>query len=89
MSKFPARYALRRLSSDAREDLTWWRDTLPFYNGIHLFAQSRPLVALYTDASDTGLGLFYFATSTRDQAKEWRSNSPSLPISQAAIIHAS
>ena len=88
LQSFSSRYALRRLSHDAREDLTWWKDTLPFFNGIHLFAPERPLIALYTDASDTGLGLFFFHTSSQDRAKDWRSAAPTLPLTQAAIIDA-
>lgn len=56
----PHQRSVRRLSHDSREDLAWWRDTIPLFNGIHFFEESRPLVALYTDACDSGLGLFFF-----------------------------
>ena len=69
LASFPSPYTLRRLLYNAREDLTWWKDTLHLWNGIYLFAPSRPLVALYTDASDTGLGFFFFPVSSTDHAK--------------------
>lgn len=88
MLGFPSQFALRRLSNDAREDLTWWCTTLHLYNGIHLFSITRPLLALYTDASDNGLGFFYFPTSSAQDAGNWRAAAPTLSSLQAAMIPA-
>jgi hypothetical protein len=82
-------HAIRRLSHDSREDLTWWKDTLPLFNGIYLFHENRPAVALYTDACNSGLGLFFFVTTSHDHACDWRSAAPDLPYTHAAIINAS
>ncbi|KAJ6102334.1 hypothetical protein N7486_004761 [Penicillium sp. IBT 16267x] len=67
----PHQRSVRHLSHNSREDLAWWRDTLPLFNGIHFFEKSRPLVALYTDACDSGLGLFFFYASLWDSAGDW------------------
>jgi hypothetical protein len=80
------RTRLRRLSSLTREDLVWWRDTLPLYNGTFFFKEPRPLIALYTDASDVGLGFFFFHTPSFDYAREGRCGNRTLPSSQAAAI---
>lgn len=85
----PHQRSVRRLSHDSREDLAWWRDTLPLFNGIHFFEKSRPLVALYTDACDSGLGLFFFYAPSRDSAGDWMSAAPYLPSTHAAIVDAS
>ncbi|KAJ5117535.1 hypothetical protein N7448_011167 [Penicillium atrosanguineum] len=85
----PHQRSVRRLSHDSREDLAWWRDTLPLFNGIHFFEESRPLVALYTDACDLGLGLFFFYSPSRDSARDWMSAAPYLSSTHAAIVDAS
>lgn len=85
----PYQRSLRRLSHDSREDLAWWTDTIPFFNGIHFFKKSRPLVALYTDACDSGLGLFFFFAPSRDSAGDWLSAAPYLPSTHAAIVDVS
>ena len=84
-----SRFAQRRLSHSARADLRWWTETLPAFNGIHLFRTDRPAIALYTDACDTGLGIFFFHTSSLSHASDWRTAAQSLPSTQAAIINAS
>ena len=90
LSSFPPHQrSVRRLSHDSRNDLAWWRDTLPLFNGIHLFNKKRPLVALYTDACNSGLGFFFFYTSSQDLARDWMSAAPHLPSSHASIMDAS
>lgn len=90
LASFPSHQrSVRRLSHDSRGDLAWWRDTLPLFNGIHFFNKSRPLVALYTDACDLGLGLFFFYASSWDSARDWMSAAPHLPSTHAAIVDAS
>ncbi|KAJ5976604.1 hypothetical protein N7481_010311 [Penicillium waksmanii] len=51
--------------------------------------KAAPLVALYTDACDSGLGLFFFFTPSRDSARDWLSAAPYLPSTHAAIVDAS
>lgn len=90
LASFPSHQrSVRRLSHDSRRDLAWWRDTLPLFNGIHFFEKSRPLVALYTDACDLGLGLFFFYAPSWDSARDWMSAAPHLPSTHAAIVDAS
>ncbi|KAJ5385651.1 hypothetical protein N7509_008192 [Penicillium cosmopolitanum] len=85
----PHQHSLRRLSHDSHEDFAWWTDTIPFFNGIYFVEKSRPLVALYTDACDSGLGLFFFYAPSRDSAGDWLSAAPYLPSTHAAIVDAS
>lgn len=55
-----SQFVRRRLSSEVREDLTWWSEFLPTYNGVLFFdPRSRPTIQVYTDAYLQGLGSFY------------------------------
>lgn len=55
-----SKFIRRRIPSDLRNDLVWWRDLLPQWNGVCFFDTiSRPVISLYTDASGIGLGGFY------------------------------
>lgn len=50
-----------RVPALVREDLIWWNLLLPAYNGVFFFDHdNRPPIQLYTDASMTGLGEFYY-----------------------------
>ncbi len=51
----------RRIPGWVREDLEWWNDLLPAYNGV-LFVDtcSRHTINLYTDTYLYGLGGFFF-----------------------------
>ncbi|KAJ5413769.1 hypothetical protein N7509_000396 [Penicillium cosmopolitanum] len=51
--------------------------------------RAAPLVALYTDACDSGLGLFFFYAPSRDSARDWTSAATYLPSTHAAIVDAS
>ena len=56
----------RRIPKAVQEDLLWWRDLLPLWNGILFFDNStRSNISLFTDASCFGLGGF-FITGTID-----------------------
>ena len=47
------------LNSEAREDIKWWLEFLPSWNGISMFQEdviSSDSLHLYTDASNIGLG---------------------------------
>jgi hypothetical protein len=55
-----SKFIRRRIPRDLWIDLIWWRDLLPYWNGVCFFdAVSRPIFLLYTDASGVGLGGFY------------------------------
>ncbi|KAJ5976432.1 hypothetical protein N7481_010139 [Penicillium waksmanii] len=85
----PHQRPVRRLSYDSCEDFAWWRNTLVLFNGIYFFEKSCPLVALYTDAYDSGLDLFFFYTPLRDSAGDWMSVASYLPSTYTAIMAAS
>jgi hypothetical protein len=67
VASFPAdmrRSAHRRLHVEPRADLIWWKDLLPQFNGVRfLVDENRPIVHVVTDASNIGLGLFFFKSS--------------------------
>ena len=52
-----------RLNAEARADFQWWLSYLPHYNGITYFYDenwtSNTDLELWTDASDTGYGIYY------------------------------
>lgn len=60
IAKYPStssQFTRRRLSTEVREDLTWWNEFLPKYNGVLFFdPQSRLIIQVYTDAYPQGLG---------------------------------
>ncbi len=69
----------RRISGWVREDLEWWNDLLPTYNGVLFFYTcSKHTISLYTDAYLYGLGGFFFEgrgdwpTAAIDQANTFR-----------------
>lgn len=57
--------ARRRIPYEVRADLEWWRDSLSLFNGVLLIDPCRrPITHLYTDASSTGQGLFFFSSKS-------------------------
>jgi hypothetical protein len=55
-----SRFIRRRIPAALRNDLIWWRDLLPNWNGVCFFdTVVRPTISLFTDASGIGLGGFY------------------------------
>ena len=51
----------RRIPGWVREDLEWWNDLLPAYNGVLFFDTcNRHTISLYTNACLYGLGGFFF-----------------------------
>jgi hypothetical protein len=80
-----SRSTRRRIPHELRADLIWWRDLLPDYNRVRLLDDAtRPIVHVVTDASNIGLGLFYFMSSAVDA--HWRSYAATLPTAQATMI---
>jgi hypothetical protein len=54
-------FAPRRIPRLVLLDLQWWNELLPAYNGVHFFDNvNRPCAQLYTDASLSGIGGFFF-----------------------------
>lgn len=52
----------KRVTADVREDLVWWRDLFPSWNGVRFFNDSiRDTVSLFTDSSGYGIGGFHVA----------------------------
>lgn len=51
----------RRIPLEVRNNLVWWNTLLPTFNGVLFFDDpTRDTFQLYTDASLTGLGGFFF-----------------------------
>lgn len=70
----------RRIPAWVREDLDWWNELLPNYNGVLFIDMSnRQTTSLYTDACLYGLGGFYF-----EGREDWKHVS----ISQARAFRA-
>jgi hypothetical protein len=63
--------------------------TLSRYSTASISSRRAAFVALYTDACDSGLGLFFFYATSRDAARDWMSAAPHLPSTHAAIVDAS
>ncbi|KAI3244694.1 hypothetical protein CBS147309_9556 [Penicillium roqueforti] len=92
---FPhGRSARRRISYEVRDDLEWWRDSLSLFNGVLLIDSCRRSIThLYTDASNTGQGLFFFSSKSISDC--WLahchqlhpSNAASLALAQDAHAH--
>ncbi|KAJ5904837.1 uncharacterized protein N7473_001753 [Penicillium subrubescens] len=92
---FPhGRSARRRISHEVRDDLEWWRDSLSLFNGVLLIDPCRRSIThLYTDASNTGQGLFFFSSKSTSDC--WLahchqlhpSNAASLALAQDAHAH--
>lgn len=92
---FPhGRSARRRISHEVRDDLEWWRDSLSLFNGVLLIDPCRRSIThLYTDASNTGQGLFFFSSKSISDC--WLahchqlhpSNAASLALAQDAHAH--
>lgn len=58
-----SRTAKRRIPTEIREDLQWWNRLLPDFNGVLFFDEThREKTQLFTDASLSGLGGFYYNT---------------------------
>lgn len=77
--------ARRRIPYEVRDDLEWWRDSLSLFNGVLLIDPCRrPITHLYTDASSTGQGLFFF--SSKSTLDCWLAHCHQLHPSNAATL---
>ncbi|KAM7211735.1 hypothetical protein V8F06_012888 [Rhypophila decipiens] len=83
---FPrGRGARRRISHEVRQDLEWWRDSLSLFNGVLLIDPCRRHIThLYTDASSTGQGIFFF--SSQSTLDSWQTHCHQLQIGNAASL---
>lgn len=45
-----------QISFKAKEDLKWWAEMIPVFNGVSILSADRPVITLTTDAS-TGVGM--------------------------------
>jgi hypothetical protein len=51
----------RRIPALVREDIEWWHDLFPAFNGVRFFDDSnRRTIHLFADASAQGMGAFFF-----------------------------
>lgn len=78
VASYPQYAGLRRLRMplEVRNDLIWWNTLLPTFNGVlFLDDPTRDVFQLYTDASLTGLGGFFFRGS--------EANWPDVHVSQS------
>jgi ribonuclease HI len=66
-------FTKRRIPRSVRLDLQWWNELLPVYNGVRFFDDvDRPHAQLYTDASLSGLGGYFFYGDNRS----WKDATP-------------
>ena len=84
---WPVHYR-RRIPTPVLDDIRWWHTLFPLYNGIKFFDESsRPLVHLFADASEHGLGAFFF-DSVQDRNCDWREHIGSISREHALMIAA-
>ncbi|KAG2005332.1 hypothetical protein GB937_008875 [Aspergillus fischeri] len=84
----------RRIPYEVHDDLEWWRDSLSLFNGVLLVDPCRRNIThLYTDASTTGQGLFFFSSKSTSDC--WLAhchqlhpcNAATLALAQVAHAH--
>ncbi|KAJ5894645.1 hypothetical protein N7495_006336 [Penicillium taxi] len=79
------RSARRRIPYEVRDDLEWWKDSLSLFNGVLLIDPCRRSIThLYTDASNTGQGLFFFSSESISDC--WLAHCHQLHLSNAASL---
>ncbi|KAJ3453583.1 hypothetical protein MRS44_017830 [Fusarium solani] len=77
--------ARRRIPYEVRDDLKWWRDSLSLFNGVLLIDPCRRHIThLYTDASTTDQGLFFFSSKSTSDC--WLAHCHQLHASNAATL---
>lgn len=75
----------RKIPPQVREDLEWWRDLLPEFNGVMLLEDTaRQIYHVFTDASGVGFGAIWYPSSSPADA-DWQSHLP-LPQSNALAM---
>lgn len=86
LASFSTRLVSRRaIPTTVRSDLHWWRDLLPDFNGVMLLEDTaRQIYHLFTDASGTGYGAFWYPSDSPADA-DWLSHLP-LPQTQATAL---
>ena len=70
------------ISAAVLSDIIWWHTLLPRFNGARFFSlTARRRYHLFTDASNEGLGGFWFEQA--GDAEDWPSYAASLPQAQS------
>lgn len=71
----------RRLPAPVRDDIKWWNELFPLYNGIRFFDDNtRPLIHVFADASELGIGAF-FLDHISTASCDWHSEVDNLSLS--------
>lgn len=66
----------KKVPSTVREDLEWWRDLLPEFNGVMLLEDTaRQIYHVFTDASGKGFGSFWYPSRSPADS-DWHSHLP-------------
>ena len=76
----------RRIPAPVREDVQWWHDLFPAFNGVRFFDDSnRGIIHLFADASAQGMGAFYF-DNVNSPTCDWKEHACHLPPEQALAL---
>ena len=71
LSNFTSATAKRRIDRCLKDDLLWWKETLPVINGVAFFDDThRRTIYLFTDACLTRIGGFFYENGSNN----WREN---------------
>jgi reverse transcriptase-like protein len=83
VASFPqhkSHFVRKRILAAVREDLLWWRDLLPRWNGVLFFDESaRSNISIFTDASGLGLGGFFTLGTVNTESVDYST----IPITNA------
>ena len=81
--------ALCPLSSKAKDELQWWTDHLPFWNGKDLWTNPSPNMTIESDASLMGWGATSDGINTggpwNTQERRWHINCLEIPAAYLAV----
>jgi hypothetical protein len=78
--------ARRRIPAPVLDDIRWWNELFPLYNGVRFFDDTaRPLIHLFADASVLGMGAFHL-DHVASLSCDWHSEVHSLPSSNAFAV---
>ena len=76
----------RRIPALVREDIEWWHDLFPAFNGVRFFDDSnRRTIHLFADASAQGMGAFFF-DDVNSPTCDWQEHVPHLPPEHALAL---
>jgi hypothetical protein len=76
----------RRIPAPVRDDVLWWHDLFPTFNGVRFFDDSnREVIHLFADASIQGMGAFYF-DDVHSPICNWKEHVSHLPLEHALAL---